>query len=120
MHGASLRLKNLKNVAFEFQGISALADKAKEHAGTLVDAAKSSFDELKGKLSDHVEALKGHAGKLGAHATNAVNALKEAISSITSKYSTMQCNDYTCARLVRIVESFFYSASSWKCQRHPW
>lgn len=68
------------------QGISALADKAKEHAGNLADAAKASFNDLKDKLSTHVENLKGHAGKLGDHANNAINALKEAISSIARKY----------------------------------
>jgi gas vesicle protein len=63
-------------------GISALADKAKEHAGNLVDTATQSFNDLKNKLGQHVEALKGHASTLGDHATNAINALKEAIASI--------------------------------------
>jgi gas vesicle protein len=63
-------------------GISELADKAKEHAGNLASAATDSFNQLKDKLSGHVETLKGHASQLGEHATNALNALKEAVSSI--------------------------------------
>lgn len=56
------------------------------HAGNIVDSAKDSFNQLKDKLGDHVEALKGHAAKLGDHATNAVNALKEALSAIARMY----------------------------------
>lgn len=64
------------------QGVSGLAAKAKEHGANLLDAAKNSFNDLKGKVSGHIDTLKGHASKLGEHATNALNALKEAVASI--------------------------------------
>jgi len=64
------------------QGISDLGSKAKQHAGDLVDLAKGHFNTIKDKLSGHVETLKGHVSKLGDHASNAVNALKEAVANI--------------------------------------
>jgi ElaB/YqjD/DUF883 family membrane-anchored ribosome-binding protein len=63
-------------------GVSELADKAKEHATNLATSAQESFNQLKDKLTTHVDTLKGHASQLGDHATNALNALKEAVSSI--------------------------------------
>ncbi|XP_067949953.1 apolipoprotein A-I-like [Watersipora subatra] len=66
-------------------GIAALGAQAKEHAGKLVDAAKGSFNDLKNKLTTHIESLKGQAGQLGTHATNALNALKEAVTSIAAQ-----------------------------------
>lgn len=68
------------------QGVSDLASKAKETVGNVVDGARASFNDLKSKLQTQVDVLKGHVSKLGDHATNAVSALKDAISNIASEW----------------------------------
>ena len=63
-----------------------MGESLKNAAGSALESVKGHVNTLGEKLKGHVDELKNHGEKILGHGSDALNALKDAVGDIISKF----------------------------------